>query len=250
MLNRKASPSRKLIDSSFVWKKDDGYYAVIDIMSRVDSAVLTTVAFNLYGNYPEFSISELKRYLRLRKLPDPNGYSLVDEKRSCYDNVESIVYVRALTKKRWERKEYNKVKIKNLVLENASFREKVKSLRNLEVSCSCPRAEYQSICRPAYYQRRIFKDPRTYKDIPGSFINSVFCKHACIALDWLTLFYGTASFEYFGPSPHVIEASKIVIKDFLRFKPRYPDYKLNNLYLAELKRNSINLHEPLLKYIW
>ncbi|MGC8812287.1 MAG: hypothetical protein ACP5O8_01730 [Candidatus Aenigmatarchaeota archaeon] len=250
MAFQKESPSRKLIDTSFVWKREDGYYSVVDIMSRVDSAVLTTVAYNLYEDYPEFPVSSLKKYLELRNLPDPDGFSLVNEKESCYENLEAMVFVRALTKKRWENKEYNRIEIKNLVLESASFKEKADSLKNLKVSCGCARAGYQSICRPAWYQRRIFRDLRNYKDIPGSYIDSVFCKHVCIALDWLTLFYGTASFDYFGPSSHVIKASKIIIRDFLKHKPRYPDYKLNQLYLSELRREGINLNEPLLKFIW
>jgi|YelNatPaOPRAMG01_1025707.scaffolds.fasta_scaffold09348_9 hypothetical protein len=250
MVFQKESPSRKLIDTSFVWKKKDGYYAVIDIMSRIDSAVLTTVAYNLYGDYPEFSVSDLKKYLKLRNLPDPDGFSLVNEKESCYENLEAMVLVRALTKKRWEKKEYNRVKIKNLILNSESFEKKADSLKSLKVSCGCARADYQSICRPAWYQRRIFKDQRSYKDIPGSYIDSVFCKHVHIALDYLALFYGTATFDYFGPSPHVIKASKIVIRDFLKLKPRYPDYKLNQLYLSELRREGINLNEPLLKFIW
>lgn len=247
---QKESPARKLIDTSFVWKKNDGYYAVIDIMSRVDSAVLTTVAYNLYGNYPELSVSELKKYLELRRLPNPDGFSLVGEEKSCYENKEAMVYVRALTKKRWEKKEYNRVKIKNLVENDVSFQEKRNSIKTLKVSCGCSRADYQSICRPAWYQRRIFKDLRTYESVPGSYIDSVFCKHVCIALDWLYLFYQTANFDYFGPSYHVVKASKIVIRDVLKHRPRYPDYKLNQLYLSELRREGINLHEPLLKFIW
>ncbi|MEM7825714.1 MAG: hypothetical protein QW412_02560, partial [Candidatus Aenigmatarchaeota archaeon] len=250
MVYQKESSARKLIDTSFVWRKEDSYYAAIDIMSRVDSAVLTLVSYNLFKNYPEISLSELKKYIELRKLPNPEGLSLVDERRSCYENVESVVYVRALTKKRWEAKEYNRVKIKNLVKNKVPFQEKVKSIRSLEVNCGCNRTDYVSICRPAKYQRKIFRDERTYKDIPGSFINSVFCKHACIALDWLHLSYQTSSFDYFGPSSHVVKVSKIIIEDILKYKPKYPDYRLNQLFLTELKRRRINLHEPLLKYIF
>lgn len=239
------SPSRKLINTSFVIQKDDGYYTLVDVMNRVDSAVLFTVSYNLYDNFPSLSESSLKRYLKLRGLPDPNGFEIVDSKNSCYENTESIVFVRALTKKRWVNKEFDQVSINNLVSSNASRKEIAKSLKNLKVKCGCKISNFHSICRPSEYQRQIFRDERRHTDIPGSFIDTVFCKHAFLSLDWLKAFYNTADFGI-GPTPHVYNISETVVKDVLKYKSKLPNYRLNTLYRDLLFR----MYEPLKDLFW
>jgi hypothetical protein len=239
------SPSRKLINTSFVFLKDDGYYTLVDVMNRVDSAVLFTISYNLYGNFPNLSESSLKRYLKLRGLPDPNGFEIVDAKNSCYENTESVVFVRALTKKRWENREFDQVTINNLILNSTSREEKVRSLKNLKIKCGCKISNFNNVCRPSEYQRQIFRDERKHTDVPGSFIDTVFCKHGFISLDWLRVFYNTADFGI-GPNPHIYNVCENVIKDVLKYKSKFPNYRLNTLYRDLLFR----MYAPLKDLVW
>ena len=246
-----ASPARKLTDVSFVWLKENKCYSAIDIMSRVDATALVTVEYELYGDY-EISPQDFKKYLELRKLPrvHDSKHSLIG-KHSCYgeDNT-AIVEVSSLSRKGWEEGRYYHVKIVNLLPDSVSFEEKKKSFRNLIANCNCHRSIYQSICKPPLSKRMIFKDLRNYKDIPQPNIDSIFCKHVCVALDYCHLFYSTASFEFFGPSEHTRKVSQSIIKDFLERKLRLPNYQLNSYYLGKLREEGINFFQPLLKYIF
>jgi len=238
------SPARKLIDTSYILLKDDGYYIATDLMSRIDSAVLFAVAYNLHEFF-NFSKSELQRYLEIRNLPNPKGIDIVDSKKSCYDLIESTVFVRALTPDRWEKKEFNQVTINNLKPHDTSREEKRKSLRNLKVKCGGKISNFTSICRPSYYQRKIFRDERELTHVPGSFIDTYFCKHFFIGLDWSRVFQGTTDFDI-GLSSHVANVSEEVIKDVLKFKPKYPNYKLNRLYRKLL----FEMYAPLNGLYW
>jgi hypothetical protein len=239
------SPARKLIDTSFAWLKDDKYYVATDLMSRVDSAVLFTVSYNLYANFPNFSPLKLKRYLELRNLPNPNGFEIVDSKNSCYEDIESTVFVRALTKERWKNRKFNQVTINNLVLDNASKEEKINSLKNLKVKCGCKISNFIGICRPPEYIRRIFRDERKHNNVPGPFVDTFLCKHAFLAIDWLRTFYRTTDFGI-GLSSHVYTVSTNVIQDVLKYKLKLPNYKLNSLYRGLLFR----MYAPVKDLIW
>lgn len=244
----KKSVPRKIVDASWVWEKPSGNYGALDFISRIDSTVLFTLAYGLHKlNYEDLSIADLKKYLKIRKLPDTEGKDLVREQDSCYENTEAMIYVRALTKKRWNENKYNQVVINNLASNDDSDKRKVESFKNLKASCGCTRSGYQSICRPSSYQMRMFRDERKLKDIPGSFIDTIICKHANIAFDWSHIFYNSTDFfGFFGMSRNVVEVSKRVIKDVLEYNIRLPDFQLNQLYRNEARK----IYEPLIKIVW
>jgi len=243
------SPARKLIDTSYILLKDDKYYITADLMSRIDSAVLFAVAYDLHEFF-NFSKSKLQRYLKLRNLPNPKGVDIVDSKNSCFDLIESIVFVRALTPERWEKKKYNKVTINNLKPNDASREEKRKSLRNLKVKCQGDISNFASACRPSAYQRKLFGDERELKDVPGSFVDAYLCKHFFIGLDWLKIFQNVFDFDI-GLSSHVTSVAEDVIKDVLRYnvsryKMKLPNYKLNTFYRKLL----FEMYAPLNELYW
>jgi len=238
------SPARKLIDGSYVLLKKE-YYIAADLMSRIDSGVFFAVAYNLHELFPNFSDSELQRYCTTRNLPNPKGVDIVDSRRSCFEYIESSVFVRALTPERWKKNEYNQVTINNLKPNDAPREEKRKSLKNLKVKCQGNISNFVSACRPSAYQRRIFRDERELTEIPGSFIDTYLCKHFFIGLDWLRIFKNACDFDI-GLSSHVASVSEEVIKDVLKHKPTYPNYKLNRLY-----RNLLfEMYAPLNELYW
>lgn len=239
------SPARKLINESYVLLKNDGYYLATDLMSRVDSTVLFTISYNQYPNFPNFTPRELKNYLKLRGLPNPEGVALIDSKNSCYETIESTVFVRALTKDRWKKKEFDQVTINNLVLDSASREEKINSLKNLKINCGCKINNFVSICRPSDYQRRIFGDERKHEHVPGSFVDTFLCKHAYLALDWLKAFYRTTDFGI-GISSHVCRASDEVIKEVRDHRLKLPNYKLDR-YFRHLK---LKMYAPVNNLFW
>jgi len=238
------SPARKLIDTSYILLKDR-YYIAADLMSRVDSAVLFTVSYNLHEFFPNFSKSNLQEYLGLRDLPNPNGVDLVNSKQSCYEYIESIVLVRALTKERWENNKYNEVVINNLVPNNAPRKEKRRSLKNVKAKCGGKISNFMSACRPLEHIRKIFRDERKLTDIPGSFVDTYFCKHFFIGLDWLRIFSNVYDFGI-GPCSHVYSISEKVIKDVLDYKLRAPNYKLNQWF----RKLMFEMYEPLHDLYW
>lgn len=252
----KRSTPRKLIDASFVWQKEDGYYAAIDLMTRVNSMVLFSLSYNLYDvNFPNISKRRIKRYLKLRKLPDVEGVELVNENNSCYSNVESVVFVRSLGKHTWKKGNYNAVTINNLAMESDSYERKFKSIKNIKVTCRCLRNSLERSCRPASFQKKIFRDERRRTHIPSSFIDTVFCKHACVGLDWLATFNSAANFDFFGIyAKRTIEVSNQVVDYILTYNLRLPDYRINEL-LNERKVEYWRTYrrywtEPLRKFIF
>ncbi len=236
-------PARKILNTSFFILQDRGLYLAMDVTSRVDAAALFIVNYNLYGDC-ELKPRVFKKYLKLRGLPVPENTNIVNEKNSCFDNREGIVEVRAFSKKRWEKKEYNTVEIKNLCFNYAKKEEKVSSLKNLEVKCSCKISNFLRISRPPKEKRLMFRDTRRPDQIPCPYVGSYIDTHANVALDWVADFYSTANFGVFGPTKNTVKISEIVIKDVVKYKLRLPKYKLNQLF-AKLK---LRMFGPLLEY--
>ena len=216
------SAPRKQIDASFGWIKDDGYAAEIDLMSFVNSSPLFYRAYGLYDSvFPSIPEKRIKRYLEKLDLPDTAKGDLIDERKSCYSNIESVVFVRSLGKDTWKGGNYNRVTINNLVREDDSTERRRKSIMNIKVTCSCIRSTFARSCRASALQRRIFRDYRKFEDLPGVFVDTVFCKHACVAMHWISTFDYGASFGLFGiRGERGIDVSKDVINDILDYKAR------------------------------
>jgi hypothetical protein len=232
MITDNRSVPRKEIDASFSWEKHDGYYASVDLMSRVNSMLLFSLSYDLYEvNFPYISKSRIKKYLELRRLPNTEGVGLVDEDDSCYSNIESVVIVRSVGEKTWKKENYNRVSINNLVGESESLERKINSIMNIKVVCPCIRSTFIRSCRVPIFQRKIFNDNRMGNDVPGSFVDSEFCKHALVAMDYVTTFDGAANFGFFGIyANRTIEVSNQVIEYVLKKGLKYskePDCDVN-----------------------
>lgn len=242
-MSKRESPARKILNTGFFILQNSGYYLATDLISRVDAAALFVVNYNLYGDC-ELEPSFFKRYLKLRGLPVPENTNIVDERKSCFDNREGTVEIRAFSKKKWERKEYDTVEIKNLCLNSEEKKEKVASLKNLEVKCGCRISNFLRICRPPREKRLIFRDTRRPDEIPCPYVGSYIDTHASIALDWLADFYGTANFGVYGPTKNTLGVSELVIKDVVKYDLRLPKYRLNQLF----EKLKFRMFSPLLEY--
>lgn len=221
---------RKLTETSYVWKKEDGNYVALDPMSRIDAFIIYSLSLGLKDLYfSGFEDKEIKRYLRKRGLPENIDDSVVDEEESCFSGIEGIVNVRSFNREKWKEKKYYTIAITNLTDYKVSFKEKRKSLLNLDINCGCKRSRFQSITRPSGYQRKIYHDTRRYGDLPGGFTKTVICTHACIALDYLTIFHDREGFGIFGLPLYLGDIASDVIKLQLRNKNRIPNYQLNPL---------------------
>jgi len=237
-----ASTPRKLTSTSFTWRTSDHGYAALDPTSRVDSAVAYIVAEGMEEIFfPDFRQSELKRYLRKRKLPDEFDKPIVNEEKSCFSGVEGVVEVSQLNRFSKRKDKYYKVSINNLIQSKQSFYDKVMSLNHLKVSCTCPRKSFQCITRPSKYQRSFYKDEVPYGEVPDSFIESVFCKHAYVAIDYLVFYYNVEGFGVFGLPQNVIDVSKEVIKRQLEFNRKLPNYMMSPTIRS--------IYKPLLTYL-
>lgn len=242
------SSPRKEIDSSFSWKKYNGGYASVDLMSRVNSMLLFSLSNDLYDvNFPDISRRRLKRYLKLRKLPNTEGVELTG-KNSCYSNIEAVLSVRSLSGKKWKERAYKKVTINNLVGEDEPLERKIDSIKNINVVCSCARTSFVHSCRVPTFQRDIFRDPRGGGDVPGPFVDSEFCKHALVAMDYVTTFDGAANFGFFGIyGDRTITVANQVIEYILRKKLKltdHSDYTINE----SLNRRKVEDYRTYLRY--
>lgn len=231
---RERSSPRKLTDSSTsIIKPESGYYICGGITSKVDGDILYAVWDGLHELYePEFTLRQLKNYLKKRKLPDPEGENLIDTRRSCHEGLEGVVFVKGLSLDRgtWEDDTWYKVTAKGLTTDE-NKEEQLKTLRNIIISCGCDRQTWQGICRAPAYQRRSFGDYRTAEDNPSPFVDSPLHHHPTIALDFLTIRFGTYNMEIFGFTPHSIEIGKEFIKRASRHNTlRAPNYIINQAY--------------------
>lgn len=232
---RSRSAPRKLTDSSVsILKPDSGYYTSGGIAGKTDGDVLYAVWSGLHELYePEFTLKKLKNYLEKRKLPDPEGKDLVDIQRSCHKGLEGVVLVKGLdlgSRGTWEDDTWYKVTAKGLTTDE-SEEERLKTLRNIIISCSCDRQTWQGICRAPAYQRRSFGDYRKAEDNPSPFVDSTTHDHITIGINHLVIHWGTYDMEIFGYTPHAISVGKEFIKNVLGHQTfRAPNYIINQAY--------------------
>jgi len=221
-----SSPRRQL-DASYVWPVLKHYYAAVGIMTVLDTSVASVLSMGAPRTFYDISWKKLQNYARLRKMANTFNRDIVDGSASCYSGVEGAFRVRALDRKRWAKGIYYNVSVRNLVPETSPHKRIMESLDNFDASCDCPDSFYKRICRAPFKKILMFGDRRTFKSIPGAFVNSPLCKHVLVGLSWSHFVYGTASFGIFGPSEEVIRATEPLILRFLREKPKLPDYQLN-----------------------
>jgi len=225
---QQSSAPRKISDTSYFWPVMKIGYAGISPISVIDASVAFVLSLGTPETIYSLSRQKLQRYERLRKMPNTYNRDIVDGSVSCYSDIESQVVVRSLNNKRWEEGISYSVITRNHVRQNASPREKRRSLDNLSVICNCPMAKWQGICRAPSDKREMFGDHRNVKSIPSPYIDSI-CSHAIVALNWLHLTYDTYDFGIFGLSKDFAEASQPLILKILsrELNPKLPDYKLN-----------------------
>lgn len=235
------SALRKISDTGFVWQKRDGAYGFTDIATRTDSLVIFALAYGLADHFfPNYTRSELKKYLQLMGLPDTEGVDIVGE-NSCFKNVEATLFVRSFTKKDWEEEKFYKVSMTNLVTNNCSYQEKLNSFKNIGIRCGCSRGILQPSCRPPEYQREMFKDYRSANHVPGPFIETVYCAHADVAHDWLSIFCDVYGFGMHLPSS-TYRVIGYVVKQIIEKNQKLPKYRLN----LEFSPEKIEIFKPLL----
>ena len=226
---------RKSVDAmTSMLKPSSGYYTAGGITGKVDGDVLYAVWDGLAELYePELSLNKLKKYLKIRKLPDPEGRELVNTKRSCHEGLEAVIFVKGLSLARsrptWENNTWYKVQLNNLTADD-SPEEKLKTLRNIKISCSCDGHIWHGICRPPAYQRRLFGDYRSAKDNPSPFIDSTIHGHSSIAFNYAAVRLGTYDMGIFGYTPHALGIGKKFIKGVLDHNVELPDYRINRAY--------------------
>lgn len=193
------------------------------------------------ANYLEGIV--VKKEFRGQGLSKPMLEKFIQVSRDEQQN-DFVIVVRSLNRKRWKGGVRYKVSINNLARENQDEETKTKSLLNLNVSCTCPYSAFLKSSRASIWQRKIYGDTRTSTDIPGSFLNSVICRHSIVAFNWLHFNYGTASFGIFGPSEYVTTVSQPIIRRILKMHSK----KVPKNYLADYKLNEmiLNKETPLL----
>ena len=238
------SALRKISDTGFVWQKKDQTYGFTDVATRTDSLVLFTLSYDLIDYYfPDIKKSELKKYLKLRRLPDTEGAEIIG-KGSCFENIEATAFVRSFTKKNWEAGKFHTMSMTNLAANNASPKEKLDSFKTIEIRCSCNRGVMQPTCRPSKYQRRMFGDDRDIKSVPGSFMTAIYCTHADIGHDWLSIFYEAYGFGMHLPYTH--RAIGYVVKQVAKKNQKLPKYRLNLEFSPERRE----IFKPLADMAW
>jgi hypothetical protein len=239
------SSLRKLSDTGLVWPKLGGTYGFVDVATRCDTTVLFALAYNLRSEYlPSLGYSEIKKYLKLQGLPDVEGTELVGN-NSCFANVEADVFVRSFSKKEWEKGLYHKVSMTNIVPNSSENSMKFRSVDSVGIKCDCARGVMQPSCRPPVYQRKMFGDNRGPNDVPGPFIRAVYCPHADIAHDWLSIFYDIHGFGMHMPN-RTHDTIEYVVKQIVKKKQKLPKWRINLEFQPERK----DIFRPLIDMVW
>jgi len=240
------SSLRKLSDTGFCWPKRGQTYGFTDTATRTDSLVIFALAYGLTDQFfPDLRMSKLKRYLELRRLSDPEGIDIVGE-NSCLENVEAILLVRSFDPKKWKNGEYHKLTMTNVVSSNSLRKEKLNSFENVGIRCGCDRGLLQPSCRPPKGIRRMFGDYRDVKSAPGSFMDAIYCTHAEIGHDWLSIFYDVYGFGMHLPTTDSCRAINYVVKQVVEKNQKLPKYRLNLEFSPEKR----DVFKPLADLAW
>lgn len=230
--------NEKLVYSSYTWRKEDGSHAVIDLLSIVNSTLLSLISYGLHDKLPLLSRREIKNYRELRKLPDTEGAEIVDSNNVFEYGTTYTVFVRSLGREGWKNKRFNRIDVKYLCKEEDSEETKKRSIGRIIASCNCPRNSLERAYTDARYER----------------ISTVFCRHVCLGLNHLANFHDTASFDFFGEAAQrTLRTTQAVVKHVTKKKLSLPDYELE--YLLDGMKvygldNRVYWTQPLRRFIY
>jgi hypothetical protein len=230
----KLSSLAKLTDTGFVWAKYGGKLGFRDLASSLDSLALYTVAYGLTQEYfPNTSIERIKRYLKIRRLPDTEGEELIGPDRVVYPTKADVV-VRSFSKDKWPKKSGHLVSTINHVPEDASPEKKFESGEKIAVSCGCSRGESQPFYRPSISQLAKFGinlSPQTLGSRP---FDAVYCTHVEIDHNWLSQIHNIHGFGLNLPDSEAVKILEYVLNQVVDSKMKWiSKYRLNEQFSKE-----------------
>jgi len=225
LLYLERNPLQKYFDSLEKIRKLDGDFVLAGASRKIDGDVLYAVWENLdflYG--PEIRPSELRRYLKKRGLPAPEGRELVYEGESTYDGSNAKIVVNGLASKTWGNRTKYEINI-NSILSGNEERCACATLTDIEIVCGCTAGEKLSKKTPPSMQNRL---PRS----PTVAVDAIIDHHTDIALNYLVSRFGAYDLELFGYPAELVKLEKVFIRKVLANRENWNlrNYQLNEKY--------------------
>jgi hypothetical protein len=243
-----ASNIRRLTDSLMVYPSGD-FYVGYDLIGKLDADVMFALAYGLDSLYrespPKITKKNLKSYLKKRGLPDTENVNIVDERKSCHDDLELNVRVKGLSlqprritekmppTKSWEDGTYYNVDVLNIGTDEGGE-------HDLFFLCGCPRYFNGILCRSPADQRRSFGDYRNRTSRPAPYTMHLH-DHVGVALNYGAIFLETDPMKIWGYPEEAVQIEKHLL-DYMKRIPigRWPQYRLNNAFNKDFGKALFN----------
>lgn len=227
-------PSRKLVDTSFIWRRLDNSYSCLGGSSLVDAFIYYCqykgVTKDIFGRNVSKEIDE---YLKKRDIELSN--SIDDQARESFDTFKGTMLIESRSK---HDDIWHKVRVSDIVKQNSTDKRKDASLRSMNILCDCLGAHYQTFLTVPKYVREMFNDKRNSDSIPAPNVGMVIDTHGALAMNYLVDERKAEDFGIFGLSDNMVDITEYVFKSAL--DKNVPEYKFN-LFL----RDKTTLFDPL-----
>lgn len=235
MSNFRIAPARKLVDSSFIWRRLDSSYSCLGGASVVDGLIYYCqqkgIATDIFGR----SISkDIEEYFRKREIE--SGNNVVED--NCKQSNDKFIGTMLIESRSKEKEIKHMLRVSDVVSKDSTDERKDASLRSMNLLCTCSGAHYQTYLTVPIDVRIKSKDNRRTYDIPSPQIVMPIDTHGVTGMNWLVEERKAEDFGIFGLSDHTIEIAKHTVRSAL--DESMPEYKLN-LFL----RDKTVLFDPL-----
>jgi hypothetical protein len=235
MSESKTMAARKLVDSSFIWRRSDGSYSCLGGASVIDGLFYYCqqkgIPDEVFGKSVAKAIDD---YFRKREIDSSN--SVIEDKCNQYhDTFRGTMLIESRSKK--EEKKH-RLRVSDVVTKNSTDERKGQSLRSMNLLCYCTGAHYQTILTIPRYVRQLFDDSRETDSLPSPQILMAIDIHSVTGMNWLVEERGAEDFGIFGLSGHTIEIAKHMAGSAL--DERMPEHELNSFL-----RDRTDLFKPL-----
>jgi hypothetical protein len=227
MSNYELRPSRKLVNSSFIWKRLDNSYSCLGGASLMDGLIHYCQQKEITAEVFGRSISrDVDEYLKRRKIELSNNI-VEDHCKTYLDMFKGTMLVESRSKHDVIR---HKLRISDLVSKDSTDERKDASLKSMNILCDCLGAHYQTFLTVSREVREAFGDNRSSDNIPSPHVSMPIDTHGVMGMNFLVEQRKAEDFGIFGLNQHTTEIARHVIKSAL--DKNIPEYDLN-LFLRD-----------------
>ncbi len=231
----KITSARKLVDSSFIWRRLDNSYSCLGGANVVDGLFYYCQQKGISDEVFGRSVAKvIEDYFRKREI-EPNNNVVEDKCKQYHDTFRGTMLIESRGKKEEIK---HRLRASDVVAKNSTDERKNQSLRSMNLLCYCTGAHYQTFLTVPQYVRQSLGDSRETYSLPSPQVLMAIDTHGVTGMNWLVEERGAEDFGIFGLRDHTIEIAKHVAGSAL--DECMPEHKLNSFL-----RDRTDLFKPL-----